>query len=136
LIVKRLHPYVSRSLKGLFPSFKIRNLDIHLRDGADQPRAENGVECKAAEVIRTRRAIASGREIYAFNGSTRGYLDPYNVAGAYDGLGVKKRTMEWLERAYRERSASLYGLRNETWSDRLRSDRRFQDLLHHVNFTE
>lgn len=66
--------------------------------------------------------------------STKGYLDPYNVAWAYDGLGVNRPTMEWLERAYREHSASLCGLRTETWSDGLRFDPRFQDLLRRVNF--
>jgi hypothetical protein len=42
--------------------------------------------------------------------------------------------MEWLERAYRARSASLPGLRVEIWSDRLRSDRRFQELVQRMSF--
>jgi tetratricopeptide (TPR) repeat protein len=66
--------------------------------------------------------------------SARGYMDPYNVAWLYDGLGDNDHTMDWLERAYRERSASLYGLRVELWSDRLLSDPRFQNLLHHMTF--
>ncbi len=63
-----------------------------------------------------------------------GYLDAYNVALIYDGLGDNDRTMEWLERAYRERSPQLVGVRIETWSDNLRSDPRFQDLLRRMNF--
>jgi len=63
-----------------------------------------------------------------------GCLDAYNVALIYDGLGDIDRTMEWLERAYRERSPQLPGLRIETWSDSLRSDPRFQDLLRRMNF--
>jgi TolB-like protein/Tfp pilus assembly protein PilF len=66
--------------------------------------------------------------------SARGYLDPYNVAYLYDGLSDNDHVFEWLERAYRERSASLYALRFETWSDRLRSDPRFRDLLRRMNF--
>jgi tetratricopeptide (TPR) repeat protein len=66
--------------------------------------------------------------------STQGYVDPYNFALLCDGLGDNNPTIEWLERAYRERSPSLYGLRNETWSDWLRSDRRFQALLGRMNF--
>jgi TolB-like protein/DNA-binding winged helix-turn-helix (wHTH) protein/Tfp pilus assembly protein PilF len=66
--------------------------------------------------------------------SVRRYLDPYNVACLYDGLSDNRHTIDWLERAYRERSASLYGIRVELWSDRLRSDPRFQDLLHRMNF--
>lgn len=68
--------------------------------------------------------------------SARGYVDPYNVAMIYDGLGENDRTLEWFERAYRERSASLVGLRIEILSDSLRSDPRFQDLLHRMNFPQ
>jgi len=63
-----------------------------------------------------------------------GDLDAYNVALIYDGLGDIDRTMEWLERAYRERSPQLPGLRIETWSDSLRSAPRFQELLRRMNF--
>ena len=64
--------------------------------------------------------------------SEGGYVDPYNVAWLYDGLGDNDHTMAWLERAYRERSASLCGLRIETWTQGLRSDPRFADLLRRV----
>jgi tetratricopeptide (TPR) repeat protein len=61
-------------------------------------------------------------------------VDAYNVAWLYDGLGDIDRAMAWLERAYRERSASLYLLRVEWFSDQLRSDPRFQDLLRRLRF--
>jgi TolB-like protein/DNA-binding winged helix-turn-helix (wHTH) protein/Tfp pilus assembly protein PilF len=66
----------------------------------------------------------------------RGYVDPYNVAWLCDGLRDNGLTMGWLERAYRERSASLYGVRCEIWTDRLRSDPRFQNLLRRMNFPQ
>jgi TolB-like protein/DNA-binding winged helix-turn-helix (wHTH) protein/Tfp pilus assembly protein PilF len=62
------------------------------------------------------------------------HLDSYYVALVYDGLGDNDRTMEWLERAYRERSPSVAGVRCEVWSDSLRADPRFQDLLRRMNF--
>jgi len=68
--------------------------------------------------------------------STRSYLDPYNVAVLYDGLGDTDHTMEWLERAYRERSASLYCIKVEVVSDRLRFDPRFLDFLRRMNFPQ
>jgi eukaryotic-like serine/threonine-protein kinase len=68
--------------------------------------------------------------------SAEGYLDPYNVASLYDGLGDNDHAMEWLTRAYREHSASLYGLRIETWTKGLRSDPRFQELLRRMNFPQ
>lgn len=66
--------------------------------------------------------------------SARSYLDPYNVALLYDGLGDIDRTMEWFERAYRERSSSLYAINVEVVSDQLRSDPRFLDLVRRMNF--
>jgi tetratricopeptide (TPR) repeat protein len=66
--------------------------------------------------------------------SERTYVDPYNIACLCDGLKDNNLTMEWLERAYKEHSASLYLLKNETLSDSVRSDPRFQDLLRRMNF--
>ena len=68
--------------------------------------------------------------------STRAYMDPYNVAFVYDGLGENDRTMEWLERAFRERSCNLHVVKVEQWSDGLRSDSRFQALLRRMNFPQ
>jgi hypothetical protein len=58
------------------------------------------------------------------------------VAFLYDGLGDDDRTMEWLERAYRERSPQMSFVKIEFWSDSLRSDPRFQDLLRRMNFPQ
>ena len=58
------------------------------------------------------------------------------MAWLYDGLGDNGPTMQWLERAYLARSASLPALRVEVWSDRLRSDPRFQALLRRMNFPQ
>lgn len=65
--------------------------------------------------------------------SSRLHLDPYVVALLYDGMGGNDRTMEWLERAYRERSPQMPFVRIEFWSDSLRADPRFQDLLRRMN---
>ena len=61
-------------------------------------------------------------------------MDPYNVAALYDGVGNKGHVFEWLERAYREHSTSLYALRIDIWFDQVRSDPRFQDLVRRMNF--
>ena len=64
------------------------------------------------------------------------HLDSYNVAMVYDGLGNEDRTMQWLERAFQEHSTQLWDLKIDFWSDKLRSDPRFQDLLRRMDFPE
>jgi serine/threonine protein kinase/Flp pilus assembly protein TadD len=66
--------------------------------------------------------------------SPRLHLDPYIVALLYDGLGDNDRATEWLERAYRERSPQMPFAKIEFWSDSLRADPRFQNLLRRMNF--
>jgi hypothetical protein len=39
--------------------------------------------------------------------SKQRYISPFNLAVIYGGLGDKRRAMEWLEKAYEERSVSL-----------------------------
>ena len=67
--------------------------------------------------------------------SARHYVDPYVIAKVYDGLGDSDRAMEWLERSYTEHSPFVPGgIRSEYWTDRLRSDPRFQDLLRRMKY--
>ncbi len=68
--------------------------------------------------------------------SAKRYVDPYNMAWVCDGLGDTDATVSWLERSYTERSASVCGIGCELWSDTLRSDPRFQDLLRRMNYPE
>ncbi len=66
--------------------------------------------------------------------SERRYVDPYNMAWVYDGMGDDDSTMSWLERSYVERSAGMCGVASELWSDDLRTDVRFQDLVRRMNY--
>ena len=59
----------------------------------------------------------------------RGYVEPYNFAWLWDGLGNTDSTMAWLERGHAENSASMWSVKCEMWTDRLRADPRFKDLL-------
>lgn len=66
--------------------------------------------------------------------SARHYVDPYILAGVCDALGDGDCAMEYLERAYAERSSNLCNLQVDLWTDRLRADPRFQELVRRMNF--
>ena len=64
--------------------------------------------------------------------SKQGYVPPYNIAEIYAGLGEKKLALEWVERAYEERSERLTWLKVDPRLDSIRSDARFRNLMQRV----
>ena len=60
---------------------------------------------------------------------TRRYVSPYMVAAIHTGLGDKDQAFKWLERANDERDVWLMNLKVDPVFAKLRSDKRFQDLL-------
>jgi tetratricopeptide (TPR) repeat protein len=65
----------------------------------------------------------------------RRWVDPYNVALVYDGLGDVDRGIEWLRRAIKERSSAIGWLKNDPFLDGLRTDPRFPALLEEVGLS-
>jgi len=67
--------------------------------------------------------------------SKNAYVSPYMVATIYAGLGDKDRALEFLERAYHERSWDIaWFLKADLRMDNLRSDPRFQDLVRRIGY--
>jgi TolB-like protein/DNA-binding winged helix-turn-helix (wHTH) protein/Tfp pilus assembly protein PilF len=62
-------------------------------------------------------------------------VSTYSVATAYVQLGDHDRALEWLEKLYQARGGRIRLLRASPEWDPLRSDPRFQDLLHRANIT-
>jgi eukaryotic-like serine/threonine-protein kinase len=60
------------------------------------------------------------------------YISPLEIAAASAGLGHNDEAMAWLDRAYAERSPTLYILNVEPRWDPLRSNPRFQVLLRRI----
>lgn len=60
------------------------------------------------------------------------YVDPYERALVYAGLGDRDRALDWLNRAREGHSASIIWLRAEPIFDGLRSDPRFAALIREV----
>jgi len=61
--------------------------------------------------------------------SKRRYVEPVDIAIIYVGLGDKAQALEWLEKAYGDRSFQLTWIKVWQWFDSLRGEPRFQDLV-------
>jgi len=59
-------------------------------------------------------------------------VSPYDLAIVYAGLGEKDQALEWLQKAFEERSGGLLLLKVEPVFDNVRSDPRFADLLRRI----
>lgn len=59
-------------------------------------------------------------------------VSPFFYALVYTGLGEKDSALQWLEKAYRERSGSIRYLKVEPRLDSIRADPRFTDLMRRV----
>jgi TolB-like protein/Tfp pilus assembly protein PilF len=60
------------------------------------------------------------------------YVSSLYIAAIYTGLGEKSTALDWLDRAYEERSDRLVYLAVDPIADPLRSDPRFTELLHKI----
>jgi TolB-like protein/DNA-binding winged helix-turn-helix (wHTH) protein len=62
------------------------------------------------------------------------YVSPYYFAVVYAGLGEKAVALEWLEKAFVDRSNGLVFMKVEPALDSLRSETRFKNLQQKLNF--
>ncbi len=65
----------------------------------------------------------------------RSYVDPGFIAEEYAFLGDKDHALEWLEKAYQEKSDEMASLRIRRCYDFMRSDPRYKDLERRVGYT-
>jgi hypothetical protein len=61
------------------------------------------------------------------------YVDPYEIAIVYSGLGENDAAFEWLERTHREHSMSVVFFSSDPFFIKLHSDARFQVLISEAN---
>jgi len=66
--------------------------------------------------------------------SQRRYVPAYGFATIHAGLGDDERALEWLQRAFDERSWDMAFIRVEREMDPLRTDPRFQDIVRRMDF--
>ncbi len=68
--------------------------------------------------------------------SKQTYIDPWNMASIYVGLGDKDAALTWLEKACQQHSPAMNGLKIDPAYAAIRSDPRFVDLVHRVGLTQ
>ncbi len=68
--------------------------------------------------------------------STHKYVSPLDVATIYARLGEKEHALEWLEKGYQVRDASMVDVAVEPTFDFLHSDPRFTNLLRRVGLPQ
>jgi eukaryotic-like serine/threonine-protein kinase len=62
------------------------------------------------------------------------FVCPYEIGTTYLTLGQKDEAFTWFEKAYEERSICIYGMKFDPRLDSIRSDPRYQSLIHRVGF--
>ena len=68
--------------------------------------------------------------------STHHYVAPLDIATLYLRLGENEHALEWLEKGYQARDATMVDIATEPAFDPVRSDRRFIDLLRRVGLPQ
>ncbi len=68
--------------------------------------------------------------------SKKQYVSPFYVAIVYAGLRENEKALDWLEKAYQDRSNALIFLKVDPELDGLRANPRFQTLLHRLALPE
>ncbi|MGN6393904.1 MAG: protein kinase domain-containing protein [Gemmatimonadales bacterium] len=87
-----------------------------------------------ARVGRTDEARAIRRRLEEL--SQQRYVSPYHVAYVLTGLGEDEEALDWLERAYEERTGGVFGIKGSFLFASLRSHPRFQALLRKMNLSD
>jgi hypothetical protein len=60
------------------------------------------------------------------------YVSPFYVAIVYAGLTENDNALDWIEKAYKDRSNAIVFSKVDPQLDTLRSTPRFQSLLHRL----
>jgi eukaryotic-like serine/threonine-protein kinase len=86
---------------------------------------------KSGKIGKAQKVVVDLKEL-----SNKQYVSAQRIAQAYVGLDDKQRALEWLEKAYEERSLRPDFMRVDPAYDNLRSDQRFRDLLRRVGLPQ
>jgi len=106
---------------------------VELSNGDDDARSS----LAHAYVLIGRQAEAEGILRILTQRSKNTYVSPYILATVYAGLGKRDKALEFLEKAFRERSLEVtWEIKADLRLDTLRSDPRFQNLIRRIGIPE
>jgi len=119
--------------KGLFAE-ALADIENSRRLSGDEPWIWSALAYahgRAGQPGQARRALGKLKEMHQ-----RHQIDPAAFVVAYAGMRDKEQTFVWLEKAYSQHSNVLTTLKVDPMYDELRSDPRFQSLLHRVGLAQ
>lgn len=101
---------------------KARQLDNnpYILGRLGQAYAQSGKRAEALKVLEELKGLSEKR-----------YVSPENLACLYIGLGDRNQALDWLQRAFEDRSFALFFLYDPMW-DGLRAEPRFQEIERQV----
>ena len=116
---------------------------LHARERLHGRRVDIGDVIAELRVVQARAAFPQGKRDEGLKladwwsrESKRRHVDAYSVGLLYAQLGAKERALDWLEKGFEQHSPLMPTLKIAAafFPDSLRSDPRFQNLLHRMNF--
>jgi serine/threonine-protein kinase len=130
----RTHGFLERvyAAKGMNEEAFAEHLKYDSLTGLDAERITNLKEIYAAAGW---KAVWQKEIEWTLEDSKNRYVSPFGMALLYNSRGDKERAIEWLDKAFEDRSGTLVTLKVDPSWDNLRDDPRFQDLLRRVGLT-
>ena len=120
--IKRMYPEALAEYDKIAESDKAVAPDNQLvADGLGWVYAVAGRRAEALKIAKEMEELSS-----------RSYVDFYQLATIYAGLGDQDETFRLLEKGYQQRSAGMRYLAIDPFWDNIRSDPRYTDLLRRV----
>jgi len=113
----------TEAINALNEAVKLSKGNPHMLAAQGYVLASSGKSAEAVEIIHELK-----------DRLTRGYISPHNIAMVYAGLRQTDETLEWLERAYEDRSMWLIFVNAYPIFDFLRQNHRFQRLVDRMGF--
>ena len=127
----------SYAMKGMYPQALAEYDKIAEPDkavAAENQLVADGLGWVYAVAGRRADALKIAKEVEAL--SAHAYVDFYQVATIYAGLGEKDETFRLLEKGYEERSAGMLYLVVDPFWHGMRSDPRYADLLRRMGLPQ